>query len=77
MFEKVETGIICSVYAQPAGRDIPHIINPSVSDKLKLNLCYDNYNELSAGATANGTHTIITDINKYSDFVIQLLGIGG
>ena len=77
MFEKVETGIICNVYAQPAGRDILHIINLSVGDKLKLDLRYDSYNKLSAGATANGTHAIITDVSKYSDFVIQLLGIGG
>jgi hypothetical protein len=77
MFEKVETGIICNVYAQPAGRDILHIINLSVGDKLKLDLRYDGYNELSAGATANGTHAIITDVSKYLDFVIWLLGIGG
>jgi hypothetical protein len=76
MFEKVETGIIYNVYAQPAGWDIPHIINPSVGDKLKLDLRYDGYNELSAGATANSTHAIITDVSKYSDFVIRLLGIG-
>jgi hypothetical protein len=77
IFEKVKTGIICNIYTQPASQDIPHIVNPSVGDKLKLDLRYDGYNELSAGTTANGTHTIITDVSKYLDFVIQLLGIAG
>ena len=73
IFEKVDNGIVCNVYTQPAGPHIPHILNPSVGDKLKLDLRYDGYHELSAGATVNGAHAIITDVSKHSDFVIRLL----
>lgn len=74
IFEKVDNGIICNVYAQPAGRDIPHIVNPAVGDKLKLDLRYDGHHELSALATSHGTTAIITDVSPHSDFVIRLLG---
>lgn len=77
IFEKVDNGIVCHVYGQQAGPDVPHIINPSVGDRLKLDLRPDGHHELSAGATDSGVYAKITDVVKRSDFVIRLIGNPG
>ena len=74
IFEKVDGGIVCNIYGQQAGPDVPHIINPSVGDRLKLDLRPDGHHELSAGATACSIYARITDVVKRSDFVIRLIG---